>query len=67
MMEWITDKNPIRTINTMEVKLSEKEIQQCVVNGMKSAYKLTSMPCITVIELEIFRAVRIACNKPKIS
>jgi hypothetical protein len=65
-MKWITDNNPIRTINTMEVKLSEKEIQQCVVNGMKSAYKLTSNPCITVIELEIFRFVKMACNRPKI-
>jgi hypothetical protein len=65
-MKWITNTDPIRTINTMEVKLSEKEIQQCVVNGMKSAYKLTSNPCITVIELEIFKAVRMACNRPKI-
>jgi hypothetical protein len=64
-MKWITDNNPIRTINTMEVKLSEKEIQQCVVAGMKSAYKLTSNPCITVLELEIFRAVKMACNRPK--
>ena len=65
-MKWITNEDPIRTINTMEVKLSEREIQQCVVAGMKSAYKLTSNPCITIIELEIFRAVRMACNKPKI-
>jgi hypothetical protein len=65
-MKWLTDKDPIRTINTMEVKLSEIQIQQCVVNGMKSAYKLTSNPCITVIELEIFKAVRMACNRPKI-
>jgi hypothetical protein len=65
-MKWITNTDPIRTINTMEVKLSEREIQQCVVAGMKSAYKLTSNPCITVLELEIFRAVRMACNRPKI-
>lgn len=64
-MKWITDKDPIRTINTMEVKLSERQIQQCVVAGMKQAYKLTSNPCITIIELEIFKAVRMACNKPK--
>lgn len=25
-MEWITDNNPIRNINTVEVKLSEKEV-----------------------------------------
>jgi hypothetical protein len=64
-MKWITNEDPIRTINTMEVKLSERQIQQCVVNGMKQAYKLTSNPCITIIELEIFKAVRMACNKRK--
>ena len=67
MIEFVTDKNPIRNINTGEVKLSEKEIQQCVIFGIKKAYSLTSNPCVTSIEMEIFKAVKIACNKPKIS
>ena len=66
-MEFITDNNPIRHINTGEVKLSESEIQKCVVQGIKQAFKLTSNPCITVIELEIFKEVKMACNKPRIS
>ncbi len=66
-MEFITDNNHIRHINTGEVKLSESEIQKCVVQGIKHAFKLTSNPCITVIELEIFKAVKMACNKPRIN
>jgi hypothetical protein len=69
-MEWITqDKNhnPIRHINTGEVKLSEKEIEECVKSGIKMAYSLTSNPCVTVIEMEIFKAVKRAINKPRIS
>ena len=66
-MEWITEnKNPIRNIQTGEVKLSEKEVQRCVVQGIKQAFSLTSNPCITVIELEIFRALKTAYSKPKI-
>ena len=66
-MEWITEnKNPIRNIQTGEVRLSEKEIQKCVVQGIKQAFSLTSNPCITVIELEIFRALKTAYSKPKI-
>ena len=66
-MEWITKHiNPIRNINTKEIKLSELEIQKCVIQGMKQAFALTSNPCITLIELEIFKAVKQACNKPRI-
>lgn len=69
-MEWITqDKNhnPIRHINTGEVKLSDKEIQECVEFGLKMAFKDTSNPCYTKIQSEINKSVRMACNKPKIS
>ena len=66
-MEWITEnKNPIRNIQTGEVKLSEKEVQKCVIQGIKQAFALTSNPCVTVIELEIFRALKQAYSKPKI-
>ena len=65
-MEFITDTGPIRHINTNDVKLSEAEIQECIVQGLKNAFKLTSNPCITVIQLELFRAVKMASNKPKI-
>lgn len=67
-MQWITeDKNPIRHINTCKVKLSEKEIEECVRSGIKMAYSLTSNPCVTSIEMEIFKVVKRKMNKPKIS
>lgn len=45
-MEWLTEnKNPIRNIQTGEVKLSEKEVQRCVIQGIKQAFSLTSNPC----------------------
>lgn len=44
-MEFITDNNPIRHINTVEVKLSEREIQKCIELGLKMAFKDTSNPC----------------------
>lgn len=42
-MEFITDNNHIRHINTGEVKLSESEIQKCVVQGINHAFKLTNV------------------------
>ena len=66
-MQWITGNNPIRHINTGEVKLSEKEIIECVRNGISRAYSNTSNPCVTLIEMEIFKAVKDEINKPRIS
>lgn len=66
-MEWIIEnKNPIRNIQTGTVKLSEKEIHKCIELGLKMAFKDTSNPCYTKIQSEINKAVKMACNKPKI-
>jgi len=66
-MEWITDTTAIRNINTVEVKLSEAEIKECVEYGLKMAFKDTSNPCYTNILLEINKAVKQAINKPRIN
>jgi len=67
MVEWITDSNPIRNIKTVDVKLSEAEIKECVEYGLKMAFKDTSNPCYTNILLEINKAVKQAINKPRIN
>lgn len=64
-IEFVTDKNPIRNINTVEVKLSEADIKECIKVGLKRAYALNSNPCISKIELELFKSVNQKINKPR--
>lgn len=67
MVEFITDKNPIRYINTTEVLLSEDEINNCIEIGISNAYRNTSNPCITKVISELKKAVKQAVNKPRIN
>jgi len=68
-MEWITqDKNhnPIRHINTGEVKLSLTEVLDAIEYGFEYANR-EDKPCITVIRLSVNKAVKATSkkNKPK--
>ena len=68
-MEWITqDKNhnPIRHINTGDVKLTEDEAYSKAEQGVLSAFKNTSNPCLTKILAEVRKSLKIAYSKPKI-
>ena len=66
-MEWITEnKNPIRNIQTGEVKLSEKEVHLSVEQGIYNAFKDTSNPCLTKIISEVRKSLKTAYSKPKI-
>ena len=66
-MEWITEnKNPIRHIQTVEVKLSEKEVLDVAETAIINAFKENSNPCITKIISEVKRALKQAYSKPKI-
>lgn len=46
-IEFVTDKNhnPIRNINTVDVKLTEDEAYSKAEQGVLSAFKDTSNPC----------------------
>lgn len=66
-MQWITNTDPIRTINTMEVKLSEKEVYLSAEQGIYNAFKDTSNPCITKILSEVRKSIKHAYNKPIIN
>ena len=66
-MEWITDDknhNPIRHINTGEVKLSLTEVLDAINYGFEYANR-QDKPCITVIRLSVNKAVKDAFGKPK--
>jgi hypothetical protein len=66
-MEWITDDknhNPIRHINTGEVKLSLTEVLDAINYGFEYANR-EDKPCITVIRLSVNKAVKDAFGKPK--
>lgn len=66
-MEWITDDknhNPIRHINTGEVKLSLTEVLDAINYGFEYANR-EDKPCITVIRLSVNKAVKDAFSKPK--
>lgn len=66
-MEWITDDknhNPIRHINTGEVKLSLTEVLDAIEYGFEYANR-QDKPCITVIRLSVNKAVKDAFGKPK--
>ena len=66
-MEWITDDknhNPIRHINTGEVKLSLTEALDAINYGFEYANR-EDKPCITVIRLSVNKAVKDAFGKPK--
>ena len=67
-MEWITqDKNhnPIRNINTGEVKLSLAEVLDAIEYGFEYSNRQDN-PCITVIRLSVNKAVKDAFGKPRI-
>jgi len=64
-MEWITDNNPIRNINTVEVKLSEKEVYLSAEQGVLNAFKDTSNPCLTKILSEVRKSIKMAYLKPR--
>ena len=66
-MKWITNTDPIRTINTMEVKLSEKEAFASAEQGVINAFKDTSNPCLTKIIAEVRKSLKMAYNKPNIN
>lgn len=63
-MEWITDSNPIRTINTVEVKLSTTEAYKLAEQGILNAFKGTSNPCLTKILSEVRKSINQMGNKP---
>lgn len=66
-MEWITDDknhNPIRHINTGEVKLSLTEVLDAINYGFEYANR-EDKPCITIIRLSVNKAVKDAFGKPK--
>lgn len=63
-MEWITENNnPIRNIQTGEVKLSEKEIMTAIDTAFEYANRQDN-PCVTVIRLSINKAIKEAYSKP---
>lgn len=67
-MEWITEnKNPIRNIQTGEVKLSEKEVLDVSETAIINAFKENSNPCITKIISEVKRALKTAYKVPIIN
>lgn len=66
-MEWITDKNPIKYINTCEVKLTESEVSNCVESAIINSFKDSSNPCITKILSEVKKSLKQAYSKPIIS
>ena len=67
-MEWITEnKNPIRNIQTGEIRLSEKEVLDVAENAIINAFKESSNPCITKIISEVKRSLKQAYFKPRIN
>ena len=65
-MEFITDNNPIRHINTVDVKLPESEVYLYAEQGVYNAFKDTSNPCITKVISEVRKSLKNAYLKPKI-